>query len=148
MEKLEISAESFRAKMTLPPELKKSYEAGVKNGLLMMFGKQAREETLKFFEQAEAIPRALADGIYSVVVFLYTQSNGSMPPQIVIPVGVELLAHAVDVARKAGFEVSDEDVAEGMGEFVEAVLVATGADPQKMQQMVAGMDSGLSPQGV
>ena len=148
MEQLEISADSFRSKMTIPPELKKAYEAGVKNGLLVMFGKQTREETLKFMEAGEDIPQAMADGIFSVVVFLYDQSNGTMPPQIIIPVGVELLAHAVDVAKKAGIDVSDADVAEGMGKFIEAVLTASGVGPEQMQQMVAGMDSGQKPKGV
>lgn len=148
MEQLEISAESFRSKMTIPPELKKSYDAGVKNGLLMMFSKQTREETLKFMEGGNDVPQSMADGIFSVVVFLHDQSNGTMPPQIIIPVGVELLAHAVDVAKKAGIEVTDADVAEGMGRFIEAVLTASGVGPEQMQKMVAGMDSGQNPQGV
>lgn len=150
MEKFEISADSFRAKMTLPPELKKAYEAGVKNGLLVMFGKNMRDETLKFMESGEDIPQTMADGIYSVVMFLFGQSNGTMPPQIIIPVGVELLAHAVDVAKRAGIEVTDADVAEGMGKFIEAVLTASGVGPEQMQKMVAGgMDSGqTAPKGV
>lgn len=149
MEKLDISADSFRAKMTLPPDLKKPYEQAIKNGLLVMFGESMREETLKFMESGDDIPQALADGIYSVVVYLFKQSNGTMPPQILIPVGVELLAHAVDVAKKAGIDVPDNDVAEGMGEFIQAVLTASGVGPEQMQQLVAGMDSGqTAPKGV
>lgn len=149
MDKLEISAESFRSKMTIPPELERPYQQAVKNGLLVMFGKGVREQTLSFMESGEDVPQAMADGIYSVVVYLFNQSNGTMPPQILIPVGVELLAHAVDVAKKAGIDVPDSDVAEGMGQFIQAVLTASGVGPEQMQQLVAGMDSGQSaPKGV
>ena len=149
MDKLEISAESFRSKMTIPPELEKHYQQAVKNGLRVMFGKGVREQTMEFMESGDDVPQAMADGIYSVVVYLFNQSNGTMPPQILIPVGVELLAHAVDVAKKAGIDVPDSDVAEGMGQFIQAVLTASGVGPEQMQQLVAGMDSGQSaPKGV
>ena len=59
---------------------------------------------------------------------------------------MELIAHAVDVAQKAGLSVEPNDVAEGMAAFIEIILKQSGATPEQMQQMVGGMDSGAGRQ--
>jgi hypothetical protein len=62
---------------------------------------------------------------------------------------VELIAHVVDVGRKAGMEVTDAEVAEGMSAFIEAILKTSDATPEQMQEMLGGMDSGeTAPEGV
>ena len=141
-EQFEISADSFRAQMKLPPQLKKPFDAGVRNGLLMLFSKGAREESLDMLAKSTNMAKTLADAAFSTVFILHEKSNGTMPPQIIVPVGVELLAHCFEVAQKAGIPMDNNDVAEAMGLFVGAVLKAANIGPEQMQQMVGGMDSG------
>lgn len=148
MADFQISAESFRKQMAIPKELQKAYDAGVRNGLLVLFSRGAREEAITMLERSDDVAQALADGVFSTVVLLHKQSNGTMPPEIMIPVGMELIGHCFDVGQQAGVNIDQNDVAEAMGRFVEAMLKAAGVDPQKMQQMVSGMDSGMSAPGV
>ena len=83
-----------------------------------------------------------------MVMLIAQESNGTFPGELVIPVGVELIAHAVDVAQKAGIEVDNNDVAEGMAAFIENILKQAGATPEQMQQMLGGVDSGAQAPGV
>ena len=142
MDEFEITPESFRSKMTIPPELQKQHSVAVKMGLRLMFDEGMREETLAYMDGSDAMPKKIGEGIAAVVQFIAIEGNGTFPGELVIPVGVELIAHAVDVAKKAGMPIDDNDAAEGMAVFVEAILKSAGASPEQMQEMLGGMDSG------
>lgn len=142
MSDFQITPESFRSKMTIPPKLKKQYEVAVRAGLRFMFDEGMREATLEFMDGQDVVPKKIADGVTAVVLLIAQESNGTFPGELVIPVGVELIAHAVDVAQKAGLQVEPNDVAEGMAAFIENILKQSGATPEQMQQMLGGMDSG------
>lgn len=142
MEDFAITPDGFRSRMSVPQELKKQYEVAVRAGLRLMFDDGMREETLQYMDGSDEMPKKIAQGIAAVVEFIASESNGTFPGELVIPVGVELIAHAVDVAKKAGVLVDDGDVAEGMAAFIEEILKKAGATPEQMQQMLTGMDSG------
>lgn len=147
MEQFAITPESFRSKMTIPPQLKKQYDMGVKMGLRLMFDEGMREETLKYMDGSESMPQKIGEGIAAVVQFMAQESNGTFPGELIIPVGVELIAHAVEVAEKGGLPIESNDVAEGMASFIETVLKKSGATPEQMQEILGGMDSGQSAPG-
>jgi hypothetical protein len=135
--------------MTIPPELQKMHTQAVKAGLRIMFEEESREQTLAYMDGSETMPQKIGEGISSVVQFIAQVGNGTFPGELMIPVGVELIAHVVDVGRKAGMEVTDADVAEGMAAFIEVILKSSGATPEQMQEILGGMDSGESaPEGV
>lgn len=142
MSDFQITPESFRSKMTVPPNLKKQYEVAVRAGLRFMFDEGMREETLAYMDGPKLAPEKIGEGVSSVVMFIAQEANGTFPGELVIPVGVELIAHAVEVAQKAGLQVEPNDVAEGMAAFIEIILKQSGATPEQMQQMLGGMDSG------
>lgn len=146
MEQFAINPESFRSRMSIPPKMLKQHELAVRAGLRLMFDDGMREETLAYMDGSQGIPQKIGEGIAAVVEFIAQQSNGTFPGELVIPVGVELIAHAVEVAQKAGMEVSSGNVAEGMATFVEVVLKKSGATPEQMQQILGGIDSGQTAQ--
>lgn len=147
MEDFAITPDNFRSKMDIPPALQKQYDVAVKMGLRLMFDEGMREETLAYMDGSQAMPEKIGKGIASVVQFIATEGNGTLPGELLIPVGVELIAHAVDVATKAGMPIEQNDAAEGMAAFIEEILKAAGATPEQMQQMLGGMDSGQSAPG-
>ena len=127
MEQFQISPESFRSKMQIPENLRKQYDVAVRAGLRFMFDDGMREATLEYMEGDAVVPEKIAEGVSAVVM---------------------LIAHAVDVAQKAGIEVDNNDVAEGMAAFIENILKQAGATPEQMQQMLGGVDSGAQAPGV
>ena len=142
MAELKISAESFRSKMKVPPELEKPYKMAVKMGLRLMFDGEFREDTLKYMDGSDEMAKKIGEGIAGVVTFIANEANGTFPGEIIIPVGVELIGHAADVAEKGGMPISKEDISEGLATFIEAIFKQAGATPEQMQQLLGGMDSG------
>lgn len=134
----EYTAERARSEMEIPDELKDAYERVVEAGLKVMFDPSMRERTMEFM-QGEGDPATkLGEGVAAVMALLFKESNNTMPPQVVIPAGVELLLHAADVAKAGGMGVDQNVVAEAMAIMVEAVFRQFGADPQQMQMMING----------
>ena len=66
---------------------------------------------------------------------LWHESRQSLPPELLIPAGMCLVAVAADFLRKGGMEVTDEDVAGGIEALVTALLQAGGVDPEKVAQI-------------
>lgn len=147
MKKFAITAKNFRSNMKIPQQLQKQYALAVRTGLRLMFDDGMREETLKYMDGSDAMPKKIGEGISAVVEFIATESNGTFPGELIIPVGVELIAHAVEVAERAGLPVQPNDVAEGMAAFIETILTKAGATPEQMQQMLSGMSSGQKTPG-
>lgn len=140
----EMTAENVRGKMDIPPELQAAYAKVIKAGLKVMFDPTTRGDTMAFMNKSGGDPKQLATGVMSVVVSLYQQSNGTLPPNLIIPAGIELMVHAADVAKEAGMEISKEMLAEAMSSMVQQTLQKFGATPEQMQKLMGGMDSGES----
>jgi hypothetical protein len=134
----ELTAESARAQMQLPEELKEAYVRVVDAGLKVMFDPSMRERTLEFMEGPGDPAEKMGEGIAAVMVLLFKESNETMPPQVIIPAGIELLIHAADVARKSGLAMTQDDVAEAIGVFVEATFRQFGTSLEEAGGMMQG----------
>lgn len=138
MEDFAINPESFRSKMKIPPELEKQYKAAVKVGLRLMFDEDMADKTLEYMDGSGEMPKKIGEGIAGVMQFIAQEANGTFPGELIIPVGVELIAHVVDVAEKGGLPVDPSDVAEGMTKFIEIILGKAGISPDQLDQAAGG----------
>lgn len=147
MADFQINSESFRSKMTIPPEMEKIYNKAVKVGLRLMFDEESAPRTLEYMDGSEDMPKKIGEGIAGVVTMIANESNGNVPGQLIIPIGVELIGHAAEVAAKGGLDIGQDDIAEGVAQFIEIILKQAGATPEQMQEMMGGMDSGQTAPG-
>lgn len=139
---MQMSAESVRSGMKLPKGMEAAYDKIIKAGLKVMFDQSSREETMSFIQDSNGDPAKMAEGVTAVVLTLFQQSNQTMPPNLIIPAGIELLVHATDVAKAGGMDIPNEAIAAAMSQLVQQVLTKFGATPEQMQKMMSGMDSG------
>ena len=51
----------------------------------------------------KVVPEKIGEGVSSVVMLIALEANGTFPGELVIPVGAELIAHAVEVAQRPAF---------------------------------------------
>lgn len=132
----DLTPESARAQMKLPDDLRQVYERVVDGGLKLMFSEQTREQTLQFMQGAGDPAEKMGEGVAAVMATLFKQSNNTMPPQVIIPAGVELLLHAVDVVKKSGGQWSQDDTAESMANMVEAIFRQFGTSLDQVGGMM------------
>jgi hypothetical protein len=136
----EVTPQAVRAKMTLPPQLRQAYDKVVLAGMKVMFDPSTHQQAMGMLQGEGPIDTRLAKAVAVLMGTLIKQSNNTMPPAVIIPAGIELIAAAGDFLKKGGQEpVTDDDIAGAMAEYVTIIMEQAGAkNPQDMQQMVKG----------
>lgn len=142
-----LSPDNIRAQMHVPKNLEGAYNKIILAGMKVMFDKSTHEMMLKEINGPGTMAQRLGKGITGLMAVLWQQSNKTMPPNLMIPAGIELMAHAVDYVKKSGQEVSNEEFGEAVQIFVQNTLQAFGLDPEKVAMIGARGAEGMSGEG-
>lgn len=124
-----FTVEGARSKMNMPKELQAAYVRIVEAGMKLMFDPTTRDQTIAFMEKPGEPAQKLGEGVAAVMGLLFKESNQTMPPQLIIPCGVELLLHASAVAKSGGMEFDKNTLAEAMAIMIEALMRHFKVDP-------------------
>ena len=121
----------------MPPELQNAYDRVVTAGMKVMFSKESHRAMLQEIQRPGPLDKRLGRGIAGLMLMLFKESNGSIPPSVIIPAGVKLLMEAVDFLRDSGLEKpSNADIGNGMEIIIYTILDKFGVPPDKMAQML------------
>lgn len=130
----EMNPQALRESMNVPPELQEPLDRIILAGKKVMFS----EETADLVEEAFAgdgpIEQKLGEAIAGLMGILWQQSNQTMPPMLIIPAAMVLLAEAVDFLTGAGEDVSPAQYGEAIELTIEGVLSMFGADADTIEQ--------------
>lgn len=138
----DISADSVRSQMQIPPELQSAYERVVTAGKKILYSEQMAPDIQQMLQGPGDMGQKLGHGITALMALLVSKANGTMPPQIIIPAAIELLADAADMLKKAGSKITPQDTAEGMAVLVQTILENAGVSPEDLPQLVAQQGGG------
>lgn len=142
----EISPEQVRKDMKMPPELQNAYERVVVAGMKLMFSKETHKYMLKQLESDAPMSEKLGNGIAELMIALFLQSNRTMPPQVIIPAGTELVVQAADFIKKSGLaKVTNRDIGDGIQIMMSQVFRQFGIDPDKLFQKIGQFDPSQLP---
>lgn len=138
----ELTPESVQQNIKMPPELQEAYERVVIAGMKVMFSKDTHRIMLKEMQKSGPMADRIGKGIAGLMLILFKESNQTMPPQVIIPAGIELLMQSVDFMRKTGMEkITNKDIAGGMQVFMNTIFEKFGVDPAKFESMVNQYDN-------
>lgn len=140
----DLNSSNVRSQMALPPDMQEPYKKIIQAGLKIMFDPTTRGETIKFMAGPGDMGDKIGVGVASVILMLFKESNQTMPPQLMIPAGTELVVHACDVSAEAGKPIDKADMAQAMGTMIEMIFEKLGIDPAQLQSA----SSGIKPQGM
>lgn len=125
----------------MPPELQNAYERLVIAGMKIMFEKKTNKILLQQLQRDVPMANRLGEGGAALVLILWDRSNQTMPPQLIIPVGTELIVQAADFAKQTGLAtITNQDLGDGVQVFLDVIFKKFNIDPQKLQQMMGNFD--------
>lgn len=143
----ELTPDKVNAQIKMPPELQEAYDRVVVAGMKVMFSKETNAKVLKAIEGEGPISKRLGVGIAGLIATLFKQSNNTIPPQVIIPAGTNLLIQAADFLKRSGTEqITNEDIGEALQVMMNTVLDMFGADPQKVVGALDQFDKSRSQQ--
>ena len=137
-----LNPQSIRKKIKMPAELQEAYDRVVLAGMKVMFSKESNQLLMQEIQDEGPVPQRLGQGVAGLMLLLFKESNETIPPQVIIPAGTELMMQVVDFLKKAELiKVSDQDVGAAMEVMISAILQAFGVDPMQMQQVLNQYDN-------
>jgi hypothetical protein len=131
-----VSHDEVIQNIKVPPELQEAYDKVVIAGMKVMFDKATHQLAMKAIEGDGPIGERVGKGIAGLIATLYRKSNNTIPPQVIVPATVNLVAQACDFLKKSGQDqISDKELGDAIDTAVRVVITMFGADPDKMIEM-------------
>lgn len=134
----ELTPAAVRGQMQIPPEMQETYERLVMAGKKILYSEQMAPEIQGLLQSPGDLGQKLGQGVVALLAMLIDKSNGTLPPQLIIPAGIELVVEAGNFLKDAGQAVSKEDVAEGTATLVGEILQRAGVSLEQLPQMLSG----------
>lgn len=137
-----LNVQSVKESIQMPPELQDAYERVVLAGMKVMFSKETHRLMLKEIEGEGPIAERLGRGIAGLVLALVMKANYTLPPEVLVPAGLELMMQAVDFLRKTGAaNVTDSEIGEAFQVFMRVLFEKFGVDSAQIEQLVNEYDN-------
>jgi hypothetical protein len=135
-----LSPDSIQQQFKIPPEYHTAYTKACVAGMKLLFDASTHDMVSKYLDKPGSIGLKIGKGIADVVLFLYSKSNKTLPPQVLVPTGLYLTSHALDYVKKTGqFPITPKDEGEAVQAMLGFVLEKFHIDPNKL--MAAGEKS-------
>lgn len=97
-----VDVDKIIAEMQIQPNLKDVFDKMLLSGMRLMFDKRSHEAALEQLNKEGPMDQKLAEGIVAVMYLLWTQSNQTLPMQLIIPATVALTLRAYEFLEKSG----------------------------------------------
>ena len=137
-----ITPESIQENIKMPPKLQNAYERVVLAGMKIMFSEKTNQMVMKQMQGQGPVSERLGMGIAGLMATLFKESNKTIPPAVIIPAGVYLLAQAADFLKKAQLEnIDDKTIGDAMQIFVETSIKMFGGDSDKVYSILNGFSN-------
>lgn len=149
----ELTLESVKQNIKMPPELQEAYERVVIAGMKVMFDQNTHRAMLREITKPGPMGDKLGQGVAGLLLMLVKEGNNTMPPAVLIPAGLELIMQAVDFVRRAELgTVTNEDIGRAAEVMITTLMGKFGADPARLEQVLnqfdnAGVDAAAQQMG-
>jgi hypothetical protein len=133
-----VNTEEIQNSIQLPPELQDAYDRVVAAGMKVLFSKETHASMLEQLEAPGDMPTKLGEGIARVIVFLFNESNGTMPQEVIVPAGILLVLKAAEFINKSNLgKVSDEEIGTAVEVMIDSLFEQFGEDRSQLDAALA-----------
>jgi len=134
----ELSSDKVAEGIKMPPELQEAYERVVIAGMKVMFSKQTHQYFIDQLQAEGQMAQKLGQGVAGLMMFLFKESNQTIPPEVIIPAGIRLLTKAADFINQSGkAKVSNQEIGDAMELMITTLLTQFGVAPEQMEELFA-----------
>lgn len=114
-----------------------AYKAALKLAKTKLYEEGAGEGLMKAMQSAPSVGQALAEQTLTMMEMLDQMTNGSVPDEEVIMLGIELMGEVAEIAEAGGVQVSGREIASGMRQMLTGLVSAMGGDASEVEAAMA-----------
>lgn len=145
-EAAELTPAGVRGQMQIPPEMQDAYERLVMAGKKVLYSEAMAPQIQQLLQGPGELGEKLGQGVVALLAMLIDKANGTLPPQLIIPAGIELVVEAGNFLKDAGQAVSKDDIAEGTATLVGEILQRAGVSMDQLPQLLGQQGGAPAPE--
>lgn len=128
----------------LDGQLGDAYDRVLTAGMKMMYAAGNVEVMQKLImDEKVPLPNKLGEGVANLLIMMDNQGNGTIPKEILAPVGIALLFEATDYLFELGIEATEDDLGKAIELMITGLFVGFGIDPKMMDKVIDDMGAKL-----
>lgn len=129
----DLSPASMLGKMKLSPQQQQQLARIVEAGKRVMFDEKTHHLMLESMDVQGPIEQKIGGGVVSLLGMLWYESKQSIPPELIIPAGVVLVAEACDFLNKSGDQVTPEQQGAATEFMIDTIFKGAGVDSNNLE---------------
>lgn len=119
------------------PEDKDAFVRIVVAGMKVMFDERTHQMAMESVSKGDPINGAV-DGVKDLMVMLYEESRGTMPPVPAMQAAIVLLCQALGFMQEVNMvQLDNENISEAVKSLSEKLMAAAGLTPEKVDELIA-----------
>ena len=131
-----ITPQAVRSQMNIPADKAQAYDRIVAAGKKILYSEQMQPQIDELIKTPGDMGEKIGQGVVGLMALLLDKSNGTLPPQLIIPAATELVAEVGDFLKQSGMKVSDADISEGMASMVQLLMETAGVSPEQLPELL------------
>lgn len=125
-------------------KLGQAYDRVLTAGMKLLYAPESAEMVTNLvMDEQVPVANKLGEGIGNLLVMMDNQGNGTIPKEVIVPVGVALMFEATDYLFEVGIDVTEDDLGKGLELLLTTVMTGYGIDPAKMDAVIDDMGKKL-----
>jgi len=141
-----INVDQILAKINIPKNLKPMYDKVLLSGMRILFDKSSHQMMLDELSKPGPMAKKIADGIIGLMYLLWTKSNGSIPPQLIVPVTTALTLESFRFLQDSGDpEATKETLGDAMDLSVNGIMAKFGVTEQNLPDLIKNQGGNQQP---
>lgn len=129
----DLSPASMLGKMKLSPQQQPQLARIVEAGKRVMFDEKTHHLMLESMNGQGPIEQKIGGGVVSLLGMLWHESKQSIPPELIIPAGVVLVAEACDFLNQSGSPVTPERQGAATEFMIDTIFKGAGVDSNNLE---------------
>jgi len=141
----QLTPEALQQHFKVPPKLHAPYVKTCAAGMKLMFDASTHQMVADYLKKPGPLGPLVGKGIADVVLYIFKESNQTLPPSVLVPAGMYLVAQAIDYIKKTGVRpISPQDEGQATQMMLGLILQKFHIDPDKMMSHID--QQGAAPQ--
>jgi hypothetical protein len=117
-----------------------AFQAALEMAMQALYGNKAAKGVAESLRAAPDPVAGLADTAYEMTSIVDERTDGQVPDELLVPLGMKVLEEVVEIGTAAGIEYQPADVAQAFKSMVLRFLGEQGVDTSQLQQAMDQVD--------
>lgn len=106
----------------------------------VLYKNDASKDVARGLKAAQSLADGMADTAYNIASIVDERTQGQVPDELIVPLGMQILQEVGEIAEAAGLDPQPEDIATAFKTMVLRFLGEQGVDTTQLQQAMDQVD--------